>query len=60
MMEPVLVTAVVAALLLLLVEFNVPLTGGQIDAIQGLIVAGAALFARSKVSSNRYLRNNDK
>ena len=53
--EPVILSALVAAILVLLVEFNVPLSEGQIQAIQGLIIALCAIFARSKVSPTRKL-----
>lgn len=53
--EPVLVSAVVAALLALLVEFGVPLTDGQADKIQLLIGAVFVLLARSQVASQRTL-----
>lgn len=48
--EPVLVTTVVSALLVVLVQLGVPVSDGLADAISGLIVAAAALFARSKVT----------
>jgi hypothetical protein len=54
--EPVLVSAFVAALLIALVEFGVPITAGQQTAIQTLIAAGFALFARSQVTSESTLR----
>lgn len=57
MMEPVLLTALVAAVVMLLVEYNVPVTEGQQDAIQAVVVAVAALFARSRVSSKRFLKS---
>ena len=48
--EPVLVTTLVGALLVLLVQFGVPLSDGQADAITALVIAVLAVFARSKVS----------
>lgn len=55
--EPVLVTAFVAAALVVLVEFGVPITDGQQKAIDALIVTGFALFARSRVASESTLIN---
>lgn len=49
--EPVLITALVGALLVLLVEFGVPVTDGQQTAIQTVIAAVLAIFARSQVVS---------
>jgi len=57
--EPVMLSAIAAAVMVLLVEFNVPLLEGQIAAIQGVIVAIAALFARSQVSPTRKLNSPD-
>jgi hypothetical protein len=48
--EPVVVTALVGALLALGVEFGLPLTQGQETAIQAVVVAVLALFARSQVT----------
>ena len=53
--EPVLITALVGAVLFALVEFGVPLTDGQETAIQGVIAAVLALFARSQVTSQATL-----
>ncbi len=49
--EPVLITTAIGALLVLMVEFGVPVTDGQQTAIQTLIAAALALFARSQVVS---------
>lgn len=48
--EPVLISAFVGTLLVLLVQFGVPLSDTQADAISAAVIAGLALFARSKVS----------
>lgn len=47
--EPVVVAAVVAALLVLLVQFGVPVSDGVQNAVSVLILAVSALLARSKV-----------
>ena len=50
--EPVVWTALLSALLVVLVEFGVPLTDGQQTALQGLLVALLAVFmARPNVAS---------
>lgn len=48
--EPVLLTTVVGAVLVLLVQFGVPISDGQADAVTAVLVAVLAVFARSKVS----------
>lgn len=48
--EPVVLTTLVTAVLVLLVQAGVPVSDGLGDAISGVIVAAAALFARSQVS----------
>lgn len=53
--EPVLITAFVGALLFALVEFGIPLTSGQQTAVQALIAAALAWFARSQVTSEASL-----
>lgn len=53
--EPVLVTTLVAAVIALLVAFNVPVSDEQSAAIIGVIIAVSALVARSKVVPSRRL-----
>ena len=48
--EPVLVSTLLGTILVLLVQFGVPLTDAQANAITGVVVAGLALFARRKVT----------
>lgn len=48
--EPVVISTVVGAALTLLVQFGVPISDGQANAITGLIVAALALYARSRVT----------
>lgn len=48
--EPVLVTTLCSALLVLLVQAGLPISDGLANAITGLVVAGCALFARSQVT----------
>lgn len=48
--EPVLVTAVIGALINLAVAFGAPIADGQKTAVIVLVTAVLALFARSKVS----------
>ena len=48
--EPVLVTAFVAAVLVMLVEAGLPISDGLSHAITGVVVAGLAFVARSRVS----------
>lgn len=48
--EPVLVTTFVSAVLVTLVQAGLPISDGLANAITGLVVAGLALFARSKVT----------
>lgn len=49
--EPVLISALVAALMIAAVEFGLPITEGQQTAVQTLIAAVLAIFARSQVFS---------
>lgn len=51
--EPVLTAALVAALLLLLVEFGLELTGGQQAAVQGVVAAFGLWLARRSVTPTR-------
>lgn len=53
--QPVLLTTFVGALLVMLVEFGVPVTDGQQTAIQALIAAALAVFAASQVTSQATL-----
>lgn len=48
--EPVIISALVTAVIGLLVAFNVPLTEDQQKAIIGLVVAVGVIVARSQVS----------
>lgn len=48
--EPVLVSTFVGTVLVLLVQFGVPLSDAQADAISAVIIAGLAFFARRKVT----------
>jgi hypothetical protein len=48
--EPVLATTLVTSALVLLVQLGVPVSDGLGDALSGVLVAAAALFARSRVS----------
>ncbi|HET7736137.1 MAG TPA: hypothetical protein VFK52_09205 [Nocardioidaceae bacterium] len=48
--EPVLVTTLVGAVLVLLIQFGVPISDGQADAVTAVVVAFLAFVARSKVS----------
>lgn len=50
--EPVLATTLVSAVLVVLVQAGLPISDGLANAITGLVVAGLALFARSKVTPN--------
>lgn len=48
--EPVVISTLVSALLVLLVQFKVPISDGQANAISVAVVAALALFARSQVT----------
>lgn len=48
--EPVLVSTLVGTVLVLLVQFGVPLSDAQANAITGVVIAALALFARRKVT----------
>lgn len=48
--EPILVTTLVSALCVLGVQLGLPISDGLANALSGVIVAGAALFGRSKVT----------
>lgn len=50
--EPVLATTFVSAALVVLVQAGLPISDGLANAITGLVVAGLALVARSKVTPN--------
>lgn len=52
--EPVLVVAVLGATITLIVQFGIPLTSGQIDALNGLAWAVLAVVARTKVTPIRH------
>lgn len=54
--EPVVLSAVLAALFYLLVEFGVPITDGQKDAIQAFAAALLLLFARARSTSDSTLK----
>jgi len=47
--EPVLVSTLVVALLVLLAQAGLPISDGLANAISGLVVAVLAVFARSQV-----------
>ncbi len=59
--EPVLVTTLVGAVVVLLVQLKVPISDGLADAITGVVVAGLALFARTQVTpvAGKPLHNSD-
>lgn len=48
--EPILLTGLAAAIILLVTNFGVDLSDGQQGAIIGVVVAVSAFFGRSKVS----------
>lgn len=48
--EPVLVTTFCTSVAVVLVQFGVPVNDGVADAVSAAIIAGAALFTRSKVT----------
>lgn len=48
--EPVLITAFVGAVLVLAVTLGAPISEATQNAINAVIIAGCALFARSKVT----------
>lgn len=48
--EPTLVTTLVGAAIVLLVQVGVPISDELANAITGLVVAALALFLRSKVT----------
>lgn len=48
--EPVVIITIIMSALAVIAEFGLPLTGSQETAIQALLVAIGALWARSKVS----------
>lgn len=53
--EPVLVAAVVSALLVVLVQVGIPVPDGLDDSLSVLIIAVGALLARRKVKPKRKL-----
>ena len=48
--EPVLLTTLVGALLTVAIQFGIPISDTQANALNVLVVAGLAVFARSKVT----------
>ena len=48
--EPVLVTTLVGAVLVLAVQLGAPISDDLANAISAVVVAGLAFFARSKVT----------
>ena len=55
--EPVVLSAVIAALFYVMAEFGSPLTDGQTHAVQGLAFALLAWFARARSTSDRTLED---
>lgn len=52
--EPVLGIAVLGAGITLVAQFGIPLTGAQVDALNGLAWAVLAVFVRTKVTPVRH------